>query len=465
MSVRGLHIPTPGVTYFACSREEFETSRDKFAVAAGDFGLRVGPALASCTDLAEVEPLLTWIHERCHYEQVTSTPFGRACWQVDVAASDLAILGAKAGVSRGTPSLEIVNQFSRALLRDEELTMRQFVTLANEAHAAVASYWGAPYVHWTAHDLSASSYLPQGLTTIEVLEGSARVAEYALFAQSGDGVQESLFTAWWVAGMFGDYEKVATMLVGGIGNAIACQSIARQALMGDAFLRPRDGRTRTIAVEDVLPPWRLTRLVEEAQIVLFPNDDLEMLHYCNSGLIQRAGLEFPGESMNSIISETEALTPPVGPGKSDVFDVEFRRFSLSRFIESLKMRTNGVYIENLLEWRGNDPATKRKSADTQIGRMHGFQSILEIYPDSVAANKVLNATNPMLTLKCYAELVRNSLGGAILDGSWDLRSLRGLDDHLAATLYDTDLLFGRGFDVPSLTRDLLGIELSRHVVF
>lgn len=99
-------------------------------------------------DVEDIAPILTRYHELCHYMQLTSTPFGFAMWQAEVAMLDL-LFDFEDGYTESQldahqNAIQTIYRFTKAIQGREALTMEGFVDLANRASTAIARHWGLP---------------------------------------------------------------------------------------------------------------------------------------------------------------------------------------------------------------------------------------------------------------------------------------------------------------------------------
>lgn len=454
--IHGIFFSTPGVTLFAGSLKELGASKNKFMARPQGGGLEylLTDLLTDERSLDGVAPILTRNHELYHYMQLTSTTFGLALWQAEVAMCDLLL--EKVGdssehqIKANVENAQVVYDFVLALRERQALTMFQFLELANRAQAVIANRWGLPRRVWVARDSSLSSYLPEGLSdSLEVVEGAARIVELRQLESERTDIPDRLMTQWDSTRLFGPYRKVVIELRSAIGHYRVSNQLCDLALLGEIALSKRAGGI-PIVVEEALPGWRLESLTAAVRQVLLPWQPAKVTDFIYDKLPQIAGLPSLSTTWRSYSGASRNLGDRVLQRRQvgALDDTQYHRWVLRRYARGFDYRRKGNAVSLLPD---------SPSFGLKIHKEGGFQPFLEFYSDAMLCSNRDMARNPELAIKCYYELVRTSIVHAVLGEAFDLRFLRQVEQNL-----EEYLLGGGG---PSLRDHGLGItQLVRALI-
>lgn len=480
---QGVFFANAAVIHAQDSWDDVMKARAKFTVdvpatVPGRFGWRPRDDV-SVDALNEIVPLLTNTHERFHYQQVVSTPFGLLEWRVlTCIRDDVAFLVSVLERSKSThdqvalPILEWMSDgglglvladmraiaaaaqgrnlaeqkyhrrlqssvvqtlkgaytllvFLNALLGREEMTMGAFVRVANKAMQYSARRCDIECPVWSAHDLSRDSYRPASdLGSLEVLEAGARMTEFGLL--EGLRTKRSVLEEWYSGSIHGVYAPGFNYLITNIGSSSLGVFLTEQALLGpaDPALRTVTNGPAVVCVEDVLPAWRLERLVEGMRRMVWPQQREARQALARRTLAESVGLTAPEDTLRSM---TEAVVNgpngwfsnlrAAGDTQAEI-DRHYRTFLISRFVAGATLRLE-------------DPLALSEPSVPAV-----FQPILEIHGDRAFVHRAPDAENAGETaLRCYLELVAATFFTSLLSDG-DLSELRSIETAMRALIRD-----------------------------
>jgi hypothetical protein len=438
----GLFNISAAVMHADFSYAELSECRGRFievipARHEGYFGWTPKPG-AYVDSIDEVRPLLVTGHERFHYEQTMSTPVGLLLWRLlNCMADDIMYLVTLAGrgeepVQIGKPfvtwlfdggaaeivshhpdraytvqetvlGLAVTKDFLAALDGQSALSMWGFVELANQAFEYVAMRCGLPAPRtWSAYDLDADSYLPAGgLTTSQVIEGSARVWEVRLLQAMN--ASAAALSDWHEMSVFGDYKPVYDLLLRTIGSPQLSLMAAEQALLGPIDVAGSGaGAPGTIYVEDVLPAWRLARLLARVGGVLWPGDSPGRRRLAQADLARLVPMTTPRHALAELadqpLNTADGWFADVrrGGATDEEVHAQYRSFMMREIQRGFRLRLE-------------DPLAFLAPAEPDV-----FQPVLEIYSDSAFFHDPPTNPSPFLPVRAYTDLMRNTACLALL---------------------------------------------------
>jgi hypothetical protein len=407
---------------------------------------------------------LTWLHELHHYQQSITTTFGLFVWRLMVCMThdvrwlctaarrvqgiepirkSIKYWASRSRYSNVMPetaqipdslrtefsdpreycsflirqiddalmNLFLLEYFHKALMgKDRELSMSQFVSAANVVFSYLGHRCGIDsFPTWTTRLRGDAWYLPEGaLSGAEIIEGSARMEEFRLLlnVQTTEGVLDE----WQRTKLFGVYQPAYWKFADNHLSPQVSQIIVDQALMGALDICCGEGGD-VIYVEDVLPSWRLNRLIEGTRNVSWPRTRSELASVIENEVYPRSGLESPKRMLESISSRS--LNGPDGWSWQDPSRPNQVRFNLERISDALRQRFDDPFH---VVW----PTSQ-----------FGLLPLLEIYTDGIfssymQANMLPNVDVPFtkipaelnreLYYSAYASLVQDYALLSALDG-------------------------------------------------
>jgi hypothetical protein len=272
-----------------------------------------------------LEIVLTQLHEESHYRQLMSTPMGLMLWRalnaLTVGVNFLArhvtglrpslrpegalddwlaggglgqfndaLLSGAAVEQRMMPSrrhqgaglvsymqqlldeIDVVKRFLSGVLDRTEMSVGEFIELANAAFTVMCRRsdlkTGAV---WSTNLPSDTPLLSvDRFAGNEIIEAAARLEEHWLLGLIGVG--PAAFEEWRKARIFGVYQPAYEYLLNELKDVAVARSVIDVALMtpvDPAFTAASGG---TMLVEEVLPSFRLPRVVESAMNSFWPRD-------------------------------------------------------------------------------------------------------------------------------------------------------------------------------------------------
>lgn len=461
-----MFFPVPGVTIFPGEYAAVRAAREKF-IDLSNFRTTesFGAGIAECTSLEALDPLLARAHERCHYGQMMSTFFGLTLWQAETCMVDLTLWQSFdretrewAPADQISKAANVIRLFCQAMRGQVDLTMDQFLFVANRATEHVAAHWGFPVRTWRSRRPYQDSYLPADRHTAdEVVEAGARLAELTYLGTAPVPLPAGLLQEWFDSRLHGDYGRVSELLVTEVADIATAALLVDEALMGPSFLAA--GVIDDVFVEDVLPAWRLRPLIHQARADFVPADSDEAVHHCASTLPGQVGLPGSRDEINRLL-DTEgdpfganALTV-TGDDVVDLFDDRYRIFALERYRLGFATRSTNPapYLPGRLE------------RAEEFASMGGFEPILEVYRDTALWNDAAVAKDEAIVLRGYVELVRTIMVDAMLNKTFDLRVLRSAEAAVVELL-GAGLVAEWGVTAAALVSHLLGDDATTLFVF
>lgn len=421
--VNGVFYTNSAIMRMESTGAELAASIAKFSVPNAEAGfsrtrLRSDVPVAS---LAEIRPLLTLQHERYHYVQTVTSPFGVLQWRLlncieddvmwlqqvasyydppielvppmlstllDGVASEMQErrlaqcpegwsldqyeLHVHRSLGTVIDGLTVLNQFLGAVINAAPLSMKAFVDLANRAFAYLSLRCDIqPVPIWTARDLDRRSYLPDdNMTARQVIEGSARFRECRWLAWLP--LKDPMILDEWVStSVHGVYRPAFELVLEEIGLGRVGQALFDHALLGavDLISGP-EGDSTTIFVEDVLPSWRLQRSVASARNEVVGSTRAELAD------LQRRDFGVPhGMGGDSAVRHHSTRAASGDKGW-------FVNLRATEGEEAVEQQYRGILLRRL-----RDAATLRLhdalvfSVDSPVG--HSVQPLLEILADEV----------------------------------------------------------------------------------
>jgi hypothetical protein len=291
--------------------------------------------------LDEVLPLLTLGHEIQHYAQYMSTTTGLLLWRTlaEVVSTGAYLIGVldevaqacegeadwtpplrdwletidlpqlaqwpqwpAARIYKTRPQLDALIRFLESLTDDANLTMAEFVTLANDARDVLAERHDvARPSRWAARTPTLDSYLPERrLTLNEILEGAARIHERRTLAAFGYGVHA--LREWETRFVNRAYEPVYRWLMEELVDPTLALVAVDIALCGPMDILCRQEGAHVVYVEDTLPSWRLETIVETMRREFWPAGETEREVAANEGIAQLAGIPTPSASLGQALA-------------------------------------------------------------------------------------------------------------------------------------------------------------------
>ena len=265
------------------------------------------------------------------------------------------------------------------------------------------------------------------------------MTEFALLQTTTEDIPQHLVDEWADTRLHGQYRRVTELLVNQIGSTRASLLICDEALNGWCCLESVS-RGRPIIVEEVLPSWRLLRLVRAARGSILPGDPaMQSTWFSDLSGDQQPMLEIANLDPAGLLNFER---------EGDVFDLRYRRWMLDRFVQGLNMRL-----------RGTRPTVIHSlEVARQLDEAGGFQPLVEYYPDGLSYSRKVIEDSPDLLVRCYAEVVYNGVAAAVCGRDWDLTYLRVFEQGTARLIQGFDE--GR-LDVRSLLIVLVGEERAK----
>lgn len=313
------------------------------------------PSDVTPQSLDELTPFLVAYHEREHYRELMSSPCGlltwralngvasavgflvekisksSACESVRLPLTDWYVNGGRQALEHDPPEMlpaqrkqgideedyraaiipymdavfgeiEILLRFLDAFEERAQLTMREFVGLANAAFYWLAQRAELPLnVRWSAHDLDAPSYLPAGAVTFnEIVEAAARMWELQLLRRFG--ATGALVEEWYQRAIFGVYKPAYDYLWSELGDPWLSRLAIDIALTSPVDLACSGATDGVIYVEDVLPSWRLPRVVRSMRDEFWPADRSGQELEVRRNIAMRAGIPTPEATLAAALS-------------------------------------------------------------------------------------------------------------------------------------------------------------------
>jgi hypothetical protein len=294
-----------------------------------------------------LDVFLTQLHEQSHYRQLMSTPFGLMLWRaMNVLAADVHFLArhvsglrpplyppeppidewlsnggleqfdrslreggsidpkARPSVRHQGPDLirymdfllqelRVMKFFHYGLQQRSELRVGDFISVANLAMEIMNRRSDLQVeVTWSTRLPPETLLLGDGrFAGNEIIEGAARLEEHRIMGRME--VSPEMFDKWRRTRIFGVYQPVYEHLLDELKDASAALAVLDVAMMtpiDPAFAQATGG---TLVVEDVLPSFRLPRLVEAARKRFWPRDPKKWQSLLAQDLATAAGLTAP----------------------------------------------------------------------------------------------------------------------------------------------------------------------------
>jgi len=199
--------------------------------------------------------------------------------------------------------LDILINFVIAFEGLANLSMREFVKLANAAFSWLGKRSELPIaVNWDAHNLSAPSYLPQpDFTFVEIIEAAARLREFQILKILR--ANQRVLSDWKEKAIFGQYQRVFNWLEREIADSSLSRIAIDISMTSPIDIITGDAVDGVIYVEDVLPSWRLLKIVEAMRNV-FWNTDWERAKYNPTVEIAKmAGIPTPVAAIRATVNK------------------------------------------------------------------------------------------------------------------------------------------------------------------
>jgi hypothetical protein len=277
---------------------DFETAREKIGglpTSEGMDALMPQFAPGKSVSLHEISPLLTYIHEQDHLKVLSSTPVGLLLWRIQQCLSVDAFylkkrlpnvtsqgfrtfldawLSAIDDPTHNTGNFaDIVKEtatgakslrlFLDLLLNRSTATVGQFVRIANDSFHYLARRSGlSPEDHarWETRLPPDQPLLPTHLhSLLEIVEASARARELTNLV--GWRVSQPSVDNWRNRSIFGVYSPAFNYLMHEIGSS-AWSKTAIDLALGTPIDLATGKNGDVVYVEDVLPSYRLPRIVQ-----------------------------------------------------------------------------------------------------------------------------------------------------------------------------------------------------------
>lgn len=281
-------------------------------------------------------------HEFAHYRQLMTTPFGLLVWRayktllsnVSFLASAVADLcppvkdltlpihdwvregnlkrayenGATFSATRVSvwrelgetlpyindlvEDIDVIHTFLYDLLDDTEATVGEFIENANLAYKAMADRSDLKLkAEWETELPLNTPFRCGGFSGTELIEAAARLEE-RLFLET---VHESIepIKIWEESAIHGVYESAYTWLSSELGDSLASLGVLDAAFMVPIDLSYCLGKDVKLKVEDLLPAFRLKKLVAVAANEFWPTDNSELDTFFGRTLCAKANLVAP----------------------------------------------------------------------------------------------------------------------------------------------------------------------------
>lgn len=297
-------------------------------------------------------------------------------------------------------------QFLQALQGHSSMTMREFVSLANIAFQKLSIRSDlALNIEWTAHNLDATSYLPNSRFSLdEIVEAGARFWELELL--QGLKVSKDILQQWKERSIFGIYQPAFTWLSDELYDPTLARIAIDVALTTPIDLSCSEAVSGKIYVEDVLPSWRLHKIVKSLQNSFWSSDRATQEKESRHGIAARANIPTPEKTIAA------ALNQPFSGSRAWGADAKFNNIpdelALTQFYSYTELEVKRAfqirYLDNLEFIHPSTPEI--------------FQPILEFYKDKALFHcSPVSECDLEMYLKSYKSLVMNlALIALISDG-------------------------------------------------
>jgi hypothetical protein len=349
---QGLFFSHSAISQVAVRTGQVDECLEKYCTANSDHS-SFTPMRSNSADFINLRPLLVVGHERNHYESLFSTPCGLLLWRtLNSITSTLSYILNKVSASQagetfylpiadwypsvgrsalrndppGPPRALIeregvdpkmyeqgiashiddkfdaftkLNRFLHAFEAKCDMSMREFVRLANTAFAILARDSDLPLsILWASKNIAASSYLPKnGFSLIEILEAGARLWEQDMLeAQRIKDIQR-----WYKRSIFGIYKPVFDWILQEVQDTMLARIAIEVALLTPVDLCCSNAVPGFLYVEDTLPSWRLTRVVQAIQNSFWSNDRADQDYEMREGIAKRASITLPSDVVKATI--------------------------------------------------------------------------------------------------------------------------------------------------------------------
>lgn len=482
----GAFYPNSSVSLLNFSFEEYRKNALKYFTTMRASNSNIPAGILSDNvenpDLDEIQLPLTRAHELDHYLLMNSTPFGLLIWRMYMAIStgvsyllrktedyidDSFFLPIhewylKSACHRmdknmhvlmrlpvdvvASLDLRVLPHFSRLLLGKEKITMRRFIDIANAAFKILSTRGGLQTeLEWTAHNPGRESYLPdEGFSTTEIIEANARVKE--LFMLNHAGFSKKQIEQWRKRSIFGVYKPVFDWIMDELGNDIFIRIAIEQALITPIDLSCYAGYKGKIYVEDVLPAWRLQKVVKSMQSFVWNMKDRESV---NSLLLEqicaKANIPTPKTTLENLLQTP--IKGKVGWEGDLIFQPENSRLSLNEyyqytedeFLKMFRVRLQNYYLhilpdkpflfEPLFELYENYAHAPHSRFENEDFEIRYSQTFYKIITDIVNLSLIGNGD-----IRILKNIVKSFMDGQMTPEGEDLLNnypiIRKLKDHL-----------------------------------
>jgi hypothetical protein len=378
--LRGMFLAHASSVWIAASRHGMEEIANRRKHMSMNVALQQGSHDAATS-------LLTLVHEREHYRQVTTTPLGLLMWRAvqcllvdtDWMLRMLAFSGVHGGLfapltlwysERGrdllaahpplppqeyldvverraegygqwaleetqyvAESLDTVRGFLHALMDEKDLPMEKFIRTANLAYPVIAHRSGLENrINWDTRLPASASHLPEPRFSItEIIEAGARLKELEVLKQVKSDT--AFVQEWYRQNIHGVYGPAFQWLITEVGDPFIARVAIDMACTTPLDLACASEAERVLLVEETHPSWRLVKLVSALKQRYWPGGEAEQIRAVLEDVAVAAGVPTPASAVQSLVGR--ALTVDADWGGKDIvvrgeaddqFDLTFRRY-------------------------------------------------------------------------------------------------------------------------------------------
>ncbi|HJW55313.1 MAG TPA: hypothetical protein VJ577_08580 [Burkholderiaceae bacterium] len=268
--------------------------------------------------------------------------------------------------------VHVLTGFLNALLYGKCETIGAFISLANDAFVALAEASDiAPSRPWRTN-LPLDTSFPRGFCMAELVEANARLDERRFLEAQPNA--KHLIEAWEARSIHGMYERAYRYLMHELGDVDAALCVVDAAIMSPidpAFSTMVDDG---LVIEQILPSFRLAKLVEEATKGFWPVSNQDLHTFLGSQLAEKCGLIAP------LAVARHGITADYSGPTSWGSDHRLYGYPEVTNLESVYRFTEGE-VRRAMKWRSNDFTSVVRQHE--VSDPYVFRPLMTFYRDNV----------------------------------------------------------------------------------
>jgi hypothetical protein len=474
------------VFYVHSAASQLDVAFDEFIACSDRFTTKVDsryanyqgwrPSGVKLQQLSDAAPLLVAYHEREHFRELMSSPCGLLTWRViNGIATAIAFIVRKISESSAAETvrlplrdwyvnggrdalcadppppppgqrergydattyardllpyldavfgeIDVLTRFLDAFEERVDLTMREFVDLANTAFFWLSRRSELPLtLRWSAYDLDAPSYLPRdGVTFNEIIEAAARFWELQHLYDFG--ATDALIDEWRRQSIFGVYQPAFDFLRPALDDPWLCRVAIDVALTSPIDLACSTATTGVIHVEEILPSWRLPKIVQSMRDEFWPLERRGQELEVRRNIAARAGLPTPEAALAAALTH-QISGPTAWSGDAAANAIDIETTTNEYFVTMEQEIRRGFQLRH-------DDALVFLDPD---GTPEVFQPALELFHDIAFFHHTPAAQrSDLYHLKAYRAIVANLMLLSLLSDG-DLSDLMALEKSFEARM-------------------------------